>query len=393
MSTFPTSCERTTPLCTTTNRFALLDLENYTNSDAYEVRSPSASPPPLEPATTTPTSSTVESPPVRANLDDLLAAIDWTTHRELHSPSSPSLDDKEPRSTDQHITVHLDHTPTDHIRAALRALHYKRTCAYDEGEEEDERVWTTNENKRENREQRENQAEEDDPHPGPGWIETTNEPFALPTITGGALFAPYHKYHLDNPKYPLVSTTLRKGEEVFTTLLRPTPVPHKSPYLTPAQKRIFSGREPFARKVTEVATEEEDESFLSGLVAYRMWEREVMYTQQELARVNNKLAFQKIRMMEWYGALQDADGYRRLATGLQDYNPWGNGEQEALRQVLKGFRVPLHLRTRKVEGDWGFEDKEVPVRKNKAKKCSKCRSTTHYRRHCPQRVNHNQQRL
>src|SRR5580692_1412727 len=223
----------------------------------------------------------------------------------------------------------MENTGTANVADALRALQYKQECA----EEEEEDAWRNNKNKKEN-DQQGKVDQVPGAHPGPGWCATTEEQFIIPQINGTAIHAPYFKYHLENLRCPLVSTTLGQGSEVFTTTLQPAPVPNVRTFLTHPQQRLFSGREPFTDAVTWAITDQGDEPLLAALHAYHQWEQAVFFTQQEMTNLQHKLSFQKIKQVEWMGALQEANSFKHIEKDMKNHVPWGEREKVALRQIF-----------------------------------------------------------
>src|SRR5580692_9713453 len=213
--------------------------EDSANSNASTVRSGSISPPPLASGSASPMSCTSgEDGWIKHGLYALLAAIDKLEATQSTDPTSTSSSlDNNAGSTNGHISIRMENTGTASVADALRALNHKTTCT----EEDEEDNWRDNKNKKEN-DQQTKVDQIPGAHPGPGWCSTTEEHFIIPQINGTAIHAPYFKYHLENPRCPLVSTTLGQGSEVYTTTLRPAPVPNARTFLTRPQQRLFSGR-------------------------------------------------------------------------------------------------------------------------------------------------------
>jgi hypothetical protein len=323
---------------------------------------------------------------IKHGLYALLAAIDKLETTQSTDPASTSSLDNHTGSTDDHLSIRMENTGTASVGDALRALKYKQECA----EEEEEDTWRGDKNKKEN----DKQATVDQipgAHPGPGWCATTEEHFIIPQINGTAIHAPFFKYHLENPRCPLVSTTLGQGSEVYTTTLRPAPVPNARTFLTRPQQRLFSGREPFTDAVTWAVTDQGDEPLLAALHAYRQWEQAVFFTQQEMTNLQLKLSFQKIKQVEWMGALQEANAFKRIEKDMKNHVPWGEREKIALQQIF-----PQSQKQRRQNQKWTKDESGRDIRweelsdetlirgqVTKAKKCSKCKGTDHFRRHCP----------
>ena len=336
MSTYADVLRRTTTLAV--NQLDGTSNQNSTNSIASTVRSESSSPPPLESIPASPMSYDAESTGndewIKHGLYSIVAAIDKLEANCAASNAATEGTTSDQSSTDGNLSVWMENTGTTDVCQALRALSYKRPCTYNQEDEEAEGSWRDTQNQRENKEQREN-MQVSDAHPGPGWcITLDDEPFTFLQTNGTLTHAAYHKFHLANPKYPLISTTQGRGHDVYTTTLRPAPVPHARPYFTAQQRRLFSGREPFAEAVKWAITDQEDEPLLAALHAYQQWEQEVVHTQQQMNQLQLRLSFQKIKQMEWMGALQDADAFRRIEKSIRAHVPWGEREELALRQVF-----------------------------------------------------------
>jgi hypothetical protein len=152
---------------------------------------------------------------IKHGLYALLAAINKleATQGSDSTSASSSLDNNA-GSTDGHLSIRMENTGTTNVADALRALKNKTECA----KEEEENAWRNTKNKKEN-DQQSKIDQVPGAHPGPGWCATTEEQFIIPQINGTAIHAPYFKYHLENLRCPLVSTTLGQGSEVFTTTL------------------------------------------------------------------------------------------------------------------------------------------------------------------------------
>jgi hypothetical protein len=377
---------RTNPL--TLSELCGYRTEDSANGDASTIRSGSTSPPPLASGSASPMSCTSgEDGWIKHGLYALLAAIDkLETTKDTDPTSASSSLEGNAGDTDEHLSVRMENTGTTNVADALRALKYKTTCI----EEDEEDSWRNNKNKKEN-DQQTNVDQVPGAHPGPGWCATTEEHFIIPQINGTAIHAPYFKYHLENPRCPLVSTTLGQGSEVYTTTLRPAPVPNARAFLTRPQQRLFSGREPFTDAVTWAVTDQGDEPLLAALHAYRQWEQAVFFTQQEMTNLQLKLSFQKIKQIEWMGALQEANAFKRIEKDMKNHVPWGEREKVALQQIFpqsQKQRRQTQRWTKDKNGQdisWEEVGDETFIRGQvtKAKRCSKCRGTDHFRRHCP----------
>ena len=223
-------------------------------------------------------------------------------------------------NTDRGVSVKLENTSINDVQDALRHLQFKHTCVCEQQEQEEEEEQQRSANQMENQKQ-----EQEEPelyaYPGEGWIATTCELFTIPNDNNTFTQANYHKYYLDNPKYPLVCTTLGKGYPVHTTLLIPTPVQHQKNYIMPTQSCLFSGREPFSKAVTYATSDLGDEALLAALHAYCHWEKEELFTVQEIACLNSQRAFQHIKLMEWKEVLKTADAYDRIEKEMETHVP------------------------------------------------------------------------
>ena len=133
--------------------------------------------------------------------------------------------------TNRGVSVKLENTSTNNVQEALRHLGFKHTCVckQQEQEEEDEQQKRANQTENQKQEQEELELYA---YLGEGWIATISELFTIPNDNGTFAQANYHKFYPDNPKYPLVCTTLGKGYPVHTALLIPTPVQHQKNYIT-----------------------------------------------------------------------------------------------------------------------------------------------------------------
>ena len=291
--------------------------------------------------------------------------------------------------TDQGVSVKLANTGTNDVKEALRHLQFKCTCICEQQEQEEEEKLQKKANQVENQEQ-ELQEPELYAYPGEGWTYTTCEPFTVPNDNGTFAQASYHKFYLDSPKYPLICTTLGKGYPVHTALLIPTPVQHKNS-ITPTQTCLFSGREPFAEAVTYTTTSLGDEATLAALHAYCTWEKEELFTVQEITCLNSHRAFQCIKLMEWKEALKTTDAYDRIAEEMRNYVPWGATEQTAIGKVIPHLKKHTYMHweedTKGIKTSW-----EVKDHPQKQKKCAKCCKAGHFCCNCPLRAAY-QQRL
>ena len=151
------------------------------------------------------------------------------------------------------VSVKLENTGTNDIQEELQNLNFKRTCICEQQEQEEEEELRKGANHTENQKQ---ELEEPELYAylGEGWILTTSELFTVPNDNGTFTQANFHKFYLDNPKYPLICTTLGWGYPVHTTLLVPTLLQHQKNSITPNQTCLFLGREPFAKAVTYAVT-------------------------------------------------------------------------------------------------------------------------------------------
>src|SRR5580692_4578754 len=362
--------------------------EDSAHSNASTVRSNSTSPPPLASRSTSPMSCTSgDDSWIKHGLYALLTAIDKLEAGQDTNPASTSSSLKNNAgSTNDHLSIRMENTETTNVNDALRALQYKKECY----EEEEEDTWRGNKNQKEN----DKQAEVDQipgAHPGPGWCATTEEHFIIPQINGTAIPAPFFKYHLENPRCPLVSTTLGQGSQVYTTTLRPAPVPNARTFLTRPQQRLFSGREPFTDAVTWAVTDQGDEPLLAALHAYRQWEQAVFFTQQEMTNLQLKLSFQKIKQVEWMGALQEANAFKHIEKEMKNHVPWGEREKVALQQIFpqsekqhrKNQRWTKNKQGQDIHWEEIGDEALLHGQATKVKKCSKCRGTDHFHCHCP----------
>ena len=130
---------------------------------------------------------------------------------------------------------------------------------------------------------------------------------------------------------------------------------------------------------------------LAALHAYHQWEKEELFTVQEIACLNSQRAFQHIKLMEWKEALKTADVYDRIAEEIRDHVPWGAREQTAIGQVIPHLKKCTYMHweedTKGIKTSW-----EVKDHPQKQKKCAKCRKMGHFCHNCPLRAAY-QQRL
>ena len=198
----------------------------------------------------------------------LLAAMSQLgTDMPQSSTAQDTTSDDFKGNTNRGVSVKLENTGTNDIQEALQNLNFKCTCICKQQEQEEEEELQKGTNHTENQKQEQEQLELY-AYPGEGWILTTSEPFTVPNVNGTFTQANYHKFHLDNPKYPLICTTLGQGYPVHTTLLVPTLLQHQKSTITPNQTCLFSGREPFAEAVTYATANLGDEATLAALHAY-----------------------------------------------------------------------------------------------------------------------------
>ena len=212
----------------------------------------------------------------------------------------------------------MENTSTNDVQDALRNLQFKHTCICEQQEWEEEEGEQKRANQTENKKQEQEESELY-AYPGEGWIAITSEPFTIPNDNSTFTQAYYHKFILDNPKYPLVCTTLGKGYPVHTALLLPTLIPHAKSFFTAAQNHLFSGREPFTEAITYATSNLGDEGLLAALQAYCHWEQDEMFTNQQIAHLNSQKAFKCIKMLEWREALINANAYERVAKEMETH--------------------------------------------------------------------------
>ena len=224
MHAFPT-----TALCTT-NNFTVLAAQNHTDSNASPVCSRTSSPPLLSPISETSMHTTTDNGAkwVSQGIYTLLVAISQlgtNTPQSSTAQSTNTTPDSLKGDTDRGVSVKLENIGTNNIQEALRHLKFKCTCICEQQEQEEEEEQQKRANQTENQKQEQEELELY-AYPGEGWVAMTSELFTVPNDNGTFTQANYHKYYLDNPKYPLVCTTLGKGYPIHTALLIPTPVQH-----------------------------------------------------------------------------------------------------------------------------------------------------------------------
>ena len=142
--------------------------------------------------------------------------------------------------TDGGVSIKLENTGTNNIQEALRNLQFKCTCICKQQEQEEEEEQQKRTHQAEDQEQEQKEPELY-AYPGEGWIFTTSELFTIPNDNGTFAQAHYHKFYIDNPKYPLVCTILGRGYPVHTTLLVLTLVQHQKNSIMPTQTHLFLG--------------------------------------------------------------------------------------------------------------------------------------------------------
>ena len=243
-------------------------------------------------------------------------------------------------NADRGVSVKLENTGTNNIQEALRNLKFKCTCICEQQEQEQEQQKRANHTENQKQEQEELELYT---YPGEGWIATTSEPFTIPNDNSTFTQANYHKYYLDNAKYPLICTNLGKGYPIHTTLFIPMLVQHPKNYIMSTQSPFFSGREPFTEAITYATSDLGDEALLATLHAYHHWEKEEIFTVQEIAYLNSQRAFQCIKLMEWKEALKSADAYDRIAEQMRNHVPWGAREQTAIGQVIPHLKKHTYI--------------------------------------------------
>ena len=180
-------------------------------------------------------------------------------------------------NTNGGVSVKLEDTGTNDIQEALQNLQFKCTCVCKQQEQEEEEEQWRRTNLAENQQQ-EKEEPELYAYPGEGWITTNSEPFTISNDNGSFTQANYHKYILDNSKYPLICTTLGRGYPIHTALLIPALVQHPKDIILSTQSCLFSGREPFTEAVIYTTTNLGDEGLLAALHAYCQWEKEELFT-------------------------------------------------------------------------------------------------------------------
>ena len=252
----------------------------------------------------------------------LLAAISQLGTVTPQSSSAQDINitpDSLESNTNRGVSVKLENTSTNDVQEALKNLHFKHTCTSEQQEQEEEEREQKRANQTDSKEQEQKEPELFT-YPGEGWIDTTSELFTISNDNGTFTQAYYHKFHLDNPKYPLICTTLGKGYLVHTALL-PTPVLHPKNYFTATQNHLFSGRELFTKVVTYATSNLGDEGLLAALHAYCHWEQEEMFTTQHITHLNSQKAFQHIKMLEWREALINTNTYDRVVKEMETHVP------------------------------------------------------------------------
>ena len=385
----------TSSLCTTNNQFAVLAAQDHTNSNASPVCSRTSLPPLLSPISKASmhTATNNGAKWVSQGIYTLLVAVSQLGTDTPQSSTAQGINttlDSLKGDADGGVSVKLENMGTNNIQEALKDLKFKHTCICKQQEQEEEEEQQKRANHTENQKQEQEELELY-AYPGEGWIATTSEPFTVPNDNGTFTQANYHKYYLDNAKYPLICTTLGKGYPVHTALLIPMPVQHLKNYITANQSHLFSGREPFTKAITYATSDLGDEALLAALHAYHHWEKEEIFTVQEITCLNSQRAFQCIKLMEWKEALKSADAYDRIAEQMRDHIPWGAREQTAIGQVIPCLKKHTYTHweedTKGIKMSW-----EVKDHPQKQKKCAKCHKTGHFHCNCPLRAAY-QQRL
>ena len=348
----------TSSLCTTSNQYSVLATEDNTNSDASAICSRSSTPPLLSPITETSMHTTMDegSNWLTQGTYTLLAALSHLGMDTSTTQVTNTAPHSDQSNTDGSVSVYLKNTCSTDIMEALRDLQYKCACIGEQHKEEDEE----REQSKNNRADTKEHEAEKDACPGNGWIATTIELFTIPNDNGTFTQATFHKYHLANPRYPLISTTLEKGHPIYTNLLLPTPVPHKTNCLTPVQACIFSGREPFNEAVTYAVIDQEDEGLLATLHAYRQWEQVALFTKQKIICKQSQLAFQSIKMVEWKEVLCTTNAYKQIAKQMKNHVLWGTMEETAISEVIPHLKKKTYTHwERDVQGNkigWEVND-------------------------------------
>jgi len=111
---------------------------------------------------------------------------------------------------------------------------------------------------------------------GEGW--DFNKPLSshyhrilIPSVVGKCqIVVPYIKYNLDY-KHPEISGTFRQGYMVYTYPLRPTPVNHLCPPLTPEQLQLLDSQAPFAFAITKVVNDYFPPDLAAGVHQYQFY--------------------------------------------------------------------------------------------------------------------------
>ena len=143
------------------------------------------------------------------------------------------------------------------------------------------------------------------------------------------------------------------------------------------QSCLFSGREPFTEAITYATANLGDEGLLAALHAYHQWEKEELFTVQEITCLNSQRAFQHIKMVEWKDALKSTDAYERITEEMRDHVPWGAREQMAIGQVIPHLKKCTYMHweedAKGLKTSW-----EVKDHPQKQKKCAKCCKAGHF---------------
>ena len=228
MHAFPT-----TSLHTTNNQFSILTAQDSTNSNASAVCLRTSSPPPLSPISETSMHMAMDdrSKYISQRFYALLAAISQlgtNTPQSSTTQGTNTTPDSLKGNTDRGVSVKLEKTGTNDVQEALRHLQFKHTCIYKQQEQEQEQEEQKRANQTENQKQ-----EQEEPklyaYLGEGWIATTSELFTVPNDNGTFTQANYHKYYLDNPKYPLISHLHHPWQGISHPHCPPHPYPGTTP--------------------------------------------------------------------------------------------------------------------------------------------------------------------
>src|SRR5580692_8879115 len=94
-----------------------------------------------------------------------------------------------------------------------------------------------------------------------------------------------------------------------------------------------------------------------------------------------KLSFQKIKQVEWMGALQEANAFKHIEKDMKNHVPWGEREKVALHQIFPQSEKQCRKNQRWTKNEQGQDirweeigDEEfICGQTMKVKKCSKCR--------------------